>query len=117
VLAREAATIAAAPGSATLVGMTSDRASAYRRVATTLRDMGPAKLWPAEQACIREAADTMLFCDDPAGEEARSAFAAVTALMDSLIETERWTGSRAEQLLDDVWACGPGLALAEPLAA
>jgi hypothetical protein len=117
VLAHEEPTIEAAPGSATLAGMTSDQSSAYQRVVTTLRDMGPAKLWPAEQACVREAADALFFCADRADEESRSAFAAVTALMDSLVETERWTGSRAEQLLDDVWACGPGLALAEPLAA
>jgi hypothetical protein len=41
--------------------MTSIRASAYRRVVQTLRDVAPAKLWPAEEACIREAADAMLF--------------------------------------------------------
>jgi hypothetical protein len=42
--------------------MTSRRATAYRRVVKTLRDFGAAKLWPAEQARIREAADALLFC-------------------------------------------------------
>ena len=97
--------------------MTSNRARAYRRVATTLRDMGPAKLWPAEQATIREAADTLVFATDLSNEEARMALATVALLTDDLIDAQRWTASRAQQLLDDIWACGPGKAFGLPVAA
>jgi hypothetical protein len=88
--------------------MTSSRASAYRRVIQTLRDMGPSKLRPAEQACLREAADTLLFCTDPYGNRAAQvALAAVAVLTDDLIDAGRWTPKRAQRLLDDIWACGP----------
>jgi hypothetical protein len=97
--------------------MTSDRAKAYRRVVTTVRDMGPAKLWPSEQACIREAADTLLFCCDLDGEDARTAFAAAATLTDRLTEADRWSGFRARRLLDDIWACGPGATMPEAVAA
>ena len=53
--------------------MNSLRATAYRRVVKTLRDLGAAKLWPAEQACIREAADALLFCRDLDDNDARHA--------------------------------------------
>jgi hypothetical protein len=97
--------------------MTSHRAHAYRRVAATLRDMGPAKLWPSEQAIIREAADALVFANDLSSEEARMALAAIAVLTDDLIDAERWTPSRAQQLLDDIWACGPGEAFGLPIAA
>jgi hypothetical protein len=97
--------------------MTSHRAQAYRRVTKTLRDMGPAKLWSAEQATIRDAADALVFATDLSNEEARMALAAVVVLTDELIDAERWTPSRARQLLDDVWACGPGRAFGLPIAA
>jgi hypothetical protein len=97
--------------------MTSLRATAYRRVVKTLRDLGAAKLWPAEQACIREAADALLFCRDLDEDDARRALAAVTALADELIDAQRWTPLRALQLLDDIWACGPRAALGVPRAA
>jgi hypothetical protein len=79
--------------------------------------MGPAKLWPAEQTCIREAADALLFCRDLHDHAAKEALAAVAVLSDDLIDAERWTSRRAQRLLDDVWACGPGEALTLPLAA
>jgi hypothetical protein len=97
--------------------MTTSRARAYRRVAATLRDMGPAKLWPAEQAIIREAADALVFATDVSGEEAGMALAAVAVLTDHLIDAQRWTAPRAQQLLDDIWACGPGEAFGLPMAA
>jgi hypothetical protein len=86
-------------------------------VTKTLRDMGPAKLWPAEQAIIRDAADALVFATDLSSEEARMALAAVVVLTDELIDAERWTASRAQELLDDVWACGPGKAFGLPVAA
>jgi hypothetical protein len=97
--------------------MTNLRAAAYRRVVKTLRDLGAAKLWPAEQACIREAADALLFCRDLDENDARHAVAAVTVLADDLIDAQRWTPLRAMQLLDDIWACGPSAALDVPWAA
>jgi hypothetical protein len=97
--------------------MTNDRAKAYRRVVRTVREVGPAKLWPSEQACIREAADTLLFSRDLEGADARTAFAAATTLTDGLIDGGRWTSSRARALLDDIWACGPGAAMLEVGAA
>jgi hypothetical protein len=94
--------------------MTSDRAFAYQRVLTILRDTGPPKLWPSEQAIIREAADALVLSADLSSEEARLALAAVLVLTDDLIDAERWAPSRARQLLDDVWACGPGEAFGLP---
>jgi hypothetical protein len=97
--------------------MTSDRAKAYRHVVKTVRDMGPAKLRPCEQACIREAADALLFCGDRDAAHARGAFAAAAEMTDGLINAGRWTSSRAGRLLDDIWACGPGVALLDWVAA
>jgi hypothetical protein len=97
--------------------MTTTRARAYRRVAATLRDVGPAKLWPTEQAIIRDAADALVFAADLSSEEARVALAAVAVLTDDLIDAQRWTASRAQQLLDDIWACGPAKAFGLPVAA
>jgi hypothetical protein len=73
----------------------------------TLRDMGPAKLWEHEQECIRSAADALLFCRSLDDEEASLAIVSVTSLVDCLVDSERWTRLRAEQLLDDIWDCGP----------
>jgi hypothetical protein len=100
-----------------LDNMTSNRARAYQRVLSTLRDIGPAKLWPSEQAIIREAADALVLSADLSSEGARFALAAVLVLTDDLIDAERWTSTRARQLLDDVWACGPGEAFGLPIVA
>jgi len=98
--------------------MTNPRADAYRRILHMLRDIGPATLWPREQACIREAADALLFCHDITDDvEARIAIAGVTRLADELIEAERMTSARARALLDDLWACGPVAAIDTRLAA
>jgi hypothetical protein len=96
--------------------MTSQRARAYGRVTRTLRDLGPAKLLPAEQARIRNAADTLVFCADlDSCPAARAELADLYTLRDHLVASGRWTPERASRLLDDVWACGPGLDV--PLAA
>ena len=44
--------------------MTDERAAAYRRVVTTLHDLGPSRLLAAEQERIRLAADSLIFCHD-----------------------------------------------------
>jgi hypothetical protein len=102
-----------------LVRMTSARALAYRRVVETLREIGPAKLWPREQSCIRDAADALLFSADLEHDAgARAALAALTALADDLTQSGRLMAVRADRLLDDIWACGPAAATdALPVAA
>jgi hypothetical protein len=88
--------------------MTKNRAAAYARIVRTLRDLAPAKLWPAEEECVREAADALLFCDDlVADSAARTALDHAAELVQHLIDVERWTVETARRLLDDVWACGP----------
>jgi hypothetical protein len=85
--------------------MTSDRTQAYGRVIKTLEDVGPAKLQPAEQDLIREAADTLIFAADL--DEARSALEDIESLAEHLTATGRWTAESADALLHNVQACGP----------
>jgi hypothetical protein len=85
--------------------MTSDRTQAYGRVIKTLEDVGPAKLQPAEQDRIRDAADTLIFAAGP--DEARGALEDIETLAEHLTTSGRWTGERADQLVQDVQACGP----------
>jgi hypothetical protein len=85
--------------------MTSDRTQAYGRVVKTLEDIGPAKLQPAEQERIREAADNLIFAVDL--DEARTTLADVEALVEHLVASGRWTTERADQLAADLLACGP----------
>jgi hypothetical protein len=85
--------------------MTSERASAYGQVMKTIADVGPTKLQPAEADRIREAADTLFFCEDP--REQRAAIEDVEALLDVLVESARWLESTAEVLLADLEDCGP----------
>jgi hypothetical protein len=87
--------------------MNEQRAQAYGRVVRTLEDMDPAKLLEREIELIREAADGLLFSSDPSGEECRTAIREVELLARHLVECERWTAERAEQLAADVRACGP----------
>ena len=92
--------------------MTSQRAQAYGRVMKTLDDMAATKLLAEEQQRIRDASDTLLFCDSPDAPGAREAFADIEELIRHLIETDRWTEERARALGDDVVACGPVAQLA-----
>ena len=85
--------------------MTSERTQAYGRVVKTLEDLGPAKLQPAEQDRVREAADTLIFAVDL--DEARAAMADVDSLAEHLVASDRWSEERAKQLVDDLLACGP----------
>ncbi len=85
--------------------MNSERTQAYGRVVKTLEDLGPAKLQPAEQARVREAADTLIFAADL--DDARAAMADVDALAEHLVASDRWSEERAKQLVDDLLACGP----------
>jgi hypothetical protein len=93
------------------------RSAAYARVTKTLRDLGPAKLLGDEQARIRRAADTLVFCADlVANPAARAAIADLATLQDNLVDSGRWSPERAGRLMDDVWACGPGAGIALPIA-
>ena len=85
--------------------MNSERTEAYGRVVKTLEDLGPTKLQPAEQARVREAADTLIFAAEL--DEARSAMADVDVLAEHLVASDRWSEERARQLVDDLLACGP----------
>jgi hypothetical protein len=85
--------------------MNTERTQAYGRIVRTLEDLGPAKLQSAEQARIRDAADTLIFAADL--DEARAALADVDALAEHLVASNRWSEERAQQLVEDVLACGP----------
>ncbi|HEY8581721.1 MAG TPA: hypothetical protein VIL49_02200 [Capillimicrobium sp.] len=90
--------------------MTSERAQAYGRVTTTLAEIGPTKLQAPEQDALREAADTLLFCEDVAGDPAaRDALERVDELLDRLVASDRWTSERADGLRRDLEACGPAI--------
>ena len=90
--------------------MNSIRAQAYGRVMDTIRAVGPTKLQDDEATRIREAADTLLFCDDlEAAPAARAALEDVTALARDLVESGRWLPESADMLLDDLGACGPSV--------
>jgi len=85
--------------------MNSDRTQAYGRVVKTLDELGPAKLQPAEQERIRDAADTLIFAADL--DQARVAMEDLDALAERLVASGRWSDERAARLVDDVLACGP----------
>jgi hypothetical protein len=69
---------------------------------------GEGALEPAEQVVLREAADAMFFCEDIAlDDDARDALARVSDLAGQLVGVERWDPDVAEQVLEDLEACGP----------
>jgi hypothetical protein len=87
--------------------MNADRAQAYGRLMRLIDDVGPSKLLPDEQELLREAADTLLFCDAPAcAEEARDALLRIEQLGGHLVATERWSRENADALVEAVEACG-----------
>ncbi len=85
--------------------MTNERTQAYGRVVQTLSELGPTKLLPAEQARIRDAADTLIFAVTL--DEARASLEDVDALAEHLVGSGRWSDERAERLVEDLLACGP----------
>ena len=88
--------------------MTNERAQAYGRVMKTLEDLGPAKLHDLERHRIRAAADVLLFAP-PNDPGAFDALRGVEQMVRDLAESGRWTVQRANELSDDVAACGPAL--------
>jgi hypothetical protein len=88
--------------------MNAERAQAYGRVMKTLADMGPSKLQPRERDLVREAADAMLFAEDPQKDaHAVMAMRALQEMAENLIESERWLFESADRLLRDIEDCGP----------
>ena len=85
--------------------MNSERTQAYGRVVKMLDEIGPTKLQPAEQARVREAADSLIFAADL--DEARAVMGDVESLAEHLVASDRWSEERARQLVDDLLACGP----------
>ena len=85
--------------------MTNERTQAYGRVVQTLDEIGATKLLPAEQARIREAADTLIFASDL--EEAREALRDMGDLTDHLLSSGRWLEERIDMLVANLLACGP----------
>ena len=93
--------------------MTAERAHAYGRVATLLRELGPAKLTSAEQRRIRDAADQLIFCGSLVTDErAQDALRDVGALGRHLVDAGRWSDRLAGRLLGAVYDCGPAESLA-----
>src|SRR5437899_12612484 len=94
-------------------GMTSNRSDAYGRVMRTLDDLGASKFHDHEQAVIREAADTMFFCERLETDDAAlDAMAAVRNLTGALVAGDRLVPETAERLVADVEGCGPEQVLA-----
>jgi hypothetical protein len=91
--------------------MTSERATAYGRIAATIEDLGATKLQASEIDRIRQAADTLLFSETLDAPGAREALDDVEGLIQHLVESDRWTEERAQRLFDDVAECGPVVAV------
>ena len=73
-----------------------------------VRAEGPEALEPEERTLLREAADSLFFCEDISlDEEAREALARVGDLTGALVGSERWDSLRAERALQDLEECGP----------
>jgi hypothetical protein len=85
--------------------MTNERTQAYGRVVQTLSELGPTKLLPAEQARIRDAADSLIFAADL--EEARDALRDMGELAEHLLASGRWLEQRVDLLASNLLACGP----------
>lgn len=77
----------------------------------TLDDLSASKLHPDEQEVVREAADSLLFCEDlEADPAAEQALTELYALVDRLMDSERLIPETAGSLTAEVEACGPPVA-------
>ena len=85
--------------------MTNERTEAYGRVVQTLDEIGATKLLPAEQARIRDAADTLIFASDL--EEAEDALRDMGLLTEHLLSSGRWLEERIDLLVANLLACSP----------
>jgi hypothetical protein len=88
--------------------MTPERSKAYGRLMKVIGATGEGALEPAEKETLREAGDALFFCEDIAlDDDARNALARVSDLAGQLVGAERWDPELAEQVLQDLEACGP----------
>lgn len=88
--------------------MTSRRAEAYGRVVRILSGPDGQELTPQELQRIRDAADSLLFCEDvDMDSAARDAADEIADLAVELVESGRWEEDTAEELVSEVLACGP----------
>ncbi|MBA2766996.1 MAG: hypothetical protein H0U33_08490 [Solirubrobacterales bacterium] len=88
--------------------MNSDRTQAYGRVIKALNDLADSKLHPEEQQIVREAADSLLFCEDMASDPAAElALGELYELTDRLVENDRMSSEATLRLTADIEACGP----------
>jgi hypothetical protein len=88
--------------------VTPERSKAYGRLMQVIAATGEGALEPAEQEILREAGDALFFCEDIArDDDAREALARVNDLAGQLVGAERWDPELAEQVLQDLEACGP----------
>jgi hypothetical protein len=88
--------------------VTPERSKAYGRLMKAVSATGEGELEPAEREILREAGDALFFCEDIAlDDEARTALARVSDLAGQLVGAERWDPELAEQVLQDLEACGP----------
>jgi len=86
----------------------SDRTQAYGRVIKALNDLADSKLHPEEQQIVREAADSLLFCEDMASDPAAElALGELYELTDRLVENDRMSSEATLRLTADIEACGP----------
>lgn len=93
---------------ATLGAVTSRRAEAYGRVVRILSGPDAEDLRPEELQSIREATDSLFFCEDVEMDPAaRDAADEIADLAVELVESGRWDEDTAEELVSDVLACGP----------
>lgn len=74
----------------------------------SIDDLAGAKLHPAEQQTVREAADALFFCErletDPGAQEALDA---LYSLGDLLVEADRMQPEAVRELTSAVEGCGP----------
>jgi hypothetical protein len=88
--------------------MSPERTQAYRRVITTLGQLGPSKLQSDEQERIRYAADSLIFSANLAQDSAAcDALEDAGRLCATLVESGRWESTTAARLASDLSQCGP----------
>ena len=84
--------------------MTGERAAAYMRVIGIVDNAS--ELLESERAQLRSAADALIFAIAP-GVETAQGLAEARAVGHALVDSRRWSRSRADELLAAVRACGP----------
>ena len=80
---------------------------------------GSEPLSPDEKDVIREAADSLLFCEAiDASDGAMDTLMAAIELGQDLVATSRWPAARLEWLVSELSECGPGpVELPQPVPA